>query len=120
MRATAEHLETYRQWRTSYRSEGRDLAGFWLTPDGDGPYPAVVFNHGSIGFGPASLPSLQVLVGLGYAVFAPVRRGHNDQPGADLRDRGRAGPVRAPARDPGVSGHRRRSHGRTRNLRYRG
>jgi len=81
MRATAEHLEPYRRWRTSYCSEGRELAGFWLTPDGDGPHPAVVFNHGSIGLGPASLVGLQVLLGLGYAVFAPIRRGHNEEPG---------------------------------------
>ncbi|GAA0915946.1 hypothetical protein GCM10009558_025370 [Virgisporangium aurantiacum] len=81
MRATAEHLEPYRRWRMTYRSDGRDLAGFWLAPDADGPHPALVFNHGSIGFGPASLPGLQVLVALGYAVFAPIRRGHNDEPG---------------------------------------
>lgn len=41
MRGTAEHLETDRRWRVSYRGGGRDLAGFWLTPDGDGPHPAV-------------------------------------------------------------------------------
>ena len=81
MPAMAEDLEPFRRWRTSYRSEGRELAGFWLTPNGDGPHPAVVFNHGSIGLGPASLPSLQVLLGLGYAVFAPIRRGHNEEPG---------------------------------------
>lgn len=81
MRGTAEHLQEYRRWRATYRSDGRDLVGFWLTPDGGGPHPAVVFNHGSIGLGPASLPALQVLVGLGYAVFAPIRRGHNGEPG---------------------------------------
>ena len=81
MRATAEQLEPYRRWRMTYRSDGRDLAGFWLAPDADGPHPALVFNHGSIGFGPASLPGLQMFLALGYAVFAPIRRGHNDEPG---------------------------------------
>lgn len=103
MRATAEHLEPFRRWRTSYRSEGRELAGFWLTPDGDGPHPAVVFNHGSIGFGPASLASLQVLLGLGYAVFAPIRRGHNEEPGPVLVGSG-AGAVGQPGNGPAARG----------------
>jgi carboxymethylenebutenolidase len=87
MATTAEDLAPYERWRTSYRSDDRELAGFWLTPPGDEPVPAVVFNHGSNGLLAASLPGVQALVALGYAVFLPVRRGHSGQPGPFWLDR---------------------------------
>lgn len=87
MPATAENLALYQQWRESYLSDGRELAGFWLLPDGTGPFPAAVFNHGSDGLLPMSMPGVQALVSMGYATFLPVRRGHNDQPGTFWLDR---------------------------------
>jgi len=81
MRSTADSLAPYQRWRTSYPSDGRDLTGFYLQPDGAGPHPAVVFNHGSIGLTDSAYAGIQALCSLGYAVFAPVRRGHNDEPG---------------------------------------
>ncbi len=87
MPATAENLAPYERWRTSYLSDGRELAGFWLVPDGAGPFPAAVFNHGSDGLLPASMPGILALHGMGYAVFIPVRRGHNAQPGTFWLDR---------------------------------
>ena len=80
-------LAPYEQWRTSYSSDGRELAGFWLVPEGAGPFPAVVFNHGSGGLLPASMPGVRALPELGYAVFLAVRRGHNGQPGTFWEDR---------------------------------
>jgi carboxymethylenebutenolidase len=79
--ASGQNLTPYARWRTSYLSDGRELAGFWLLPEGSGPFPAAVFNHGSDGLLPASMPGIQALLGMGYATFIPIRRGHNDQPG---------------------------------------
>ena len=87
MPATGQNLAPYDQWRTSYPSDGRELAGFWLPPEGSGPFPAAVFNHGSDGLLPASMPGIQALRGMGYAIFVPVRRGHNEQPGTFWLDR---------------------------------
>ncbi len=87
MEATAQNLAPYERWRTSYRSDGRELAGFWLTPEAGGPFPAVVFNHGSDGLRAASMPGILALRSMGYAVFLPVRRGHNNQPGTFWLDR---------------------------------
>jgi dienelactone hydrolase len=87
MPANAEKLQPYEQWRTSYPSDGRELAGFWLVPDGSGPFPVAVFNHGSDGLMPASMPGVLALRDLGYATFLAVRRGHNEQPGTFWLDR---------------------------------
>ncbi len=65
----------------TYPSDGRELAGYLLLPDGEGPFPALMFNHGSGGLVPEVISGLRELVGLGYAVFAPTRRGLNGNPG---------------------------------------
>lgn len=87
MPATGQNLAPYARWPTSYTSDGRELAGFWLQPEGRGPFPAAVFNHGSDGLLPASMPGIRALQGMGYAIFLPIRRGHNDQPGTFWLDR---------------------------------
>jgi dienelactone hydrolase len=87
MPASAENLIPYERWRTSYGSDDGELAAFWLPVDGDAAAPAVVFNHGSDGLLPMSMPGVQALHELGYATFVPVRRGHNDQPGTFWLDR---------------------------------
>lgn len=86
MPATAQNLAPYERWRTSYLSNGSELAGFWLAPEG-GPSAAAVFNHGSDGLLPASMPGIRALQDMGYAVFIPIRRGHNEQPGTFWLDR---------------------------------
>jgi len=87
MPATAQNLAPYERWRTSYLSDGRQLAGFWLVPEGGGPFPVAVFNHGSDGLLPMSMPGIRALQDMGYATFVPIRRGHNDQPGTYWLDR---------------------------------
>ncbi len=87
MPETMRNLVPYERWRTSYLSDGRELAGFWLLPEGRGPFPAAVFNHGSGGLFPANMPGVQALQSMGYAVFLPIRRGHNGQPGTFWLDR---------------------------------
>jgi len=84
---TTHNLAPYEPWRTSYLSDGRELAGFWVVPEGRGPHPAAVFNHGSAGLMPTNMPGIQALRSMGYATFIPVRRGHNEQPGTFWLDR---------------------------------
>lgn len=40
-----------------------------------------MFHHGSSGLLPAAKPAIESLVAMGYAVFSPIRRGHNRNPG---------------------------------------
>ena len=72
--------------QTSYVSAGRELAAFLALPETPGPHPGVVFHHGSAGLMPASEAGIRALVGAGYAVLAPIRRGHNGNPGPYWED----------------------------------
>jgi dienelactone hydrolase len=74
-------LHVFSDWRTEYVSDGRKLDGFFVAPDGDGPFPGIVFHHGSAGLMAEAKIGLLELVDMGYAVFAPIRRGHNGNPG---------------------------------------
>ena len=64
-------LWVFSDWRTEYVSDGRTLTGFFVAPDGDGPFPGVVFHHGSNGLMAEAKLGLLELVGMGYAVFVP-------------------------------------------------
>ena len=72
--------------QVTYPSDGHELAGYLLLPDGDGPFPALMFNHGSGGLVPEVISGLKELSRLGYAVFSPMRRGHNSNSGTFWRD----------------------------------
>jgi carboxymethylenebutenolidase len=85
--ASEQNLAPYASWRTSYSSDCGELASFWLLPEGSGPFPVAVFNHGSDGLLPASMPGIRALRDMGYATFIPIRRGHNGQPGTFWLDR---------------------------------
>jgi dienelactone hydrolase len=74
-------LTVFAPWSTTYDSDGRSLDGFFVAPAGAGPFPGVVFHHGSAGLLAAAKPAIESLVTMGYAVFAPIRRGHNRNPG---------------------------------------
>ena len=41
--------ESLAPWHVTYPSAGRNLAGYLFVPPGDGPFPALVINHGSPG-----------------------------------------------------------------------
>ncbi len=73
--------DCFAEWRTEYVSDGRTLAGFFVSREGDGPFPGIVFHHGSNGVMPAAKAGAEALVGMGYAVFLAVRRGHSGNPG---------------------------------------
>jgi dienelactone hydrolase len=76
-----EQLAAFADWSTSYRSGGLTLPAFFVAPPGDGPFPAVVFHHGSNGLLGAARAGAEALVEMGYAVLLAVRRGHNGAPG---------------------------------------
>jgi len=65
----------------SFPSGGRTLRGYLSVPDGTGPHPAVVWNHGSEQY-PGSFDELAgFYAGAGYVFFVPHRRGHGHSAG---------------------------------------
>ena len=74
----------YSKERVTFKSDGLTLVGFVFKPDGPGPFPGLVWNHGSEknpDAGPQFDAVAAIFVPAGYAVFAPVRRGHGDSEG---------------------------------------
>jgi dienelactone hydrolase len=69
------------------------LHGFLWKPEGEGPFPAIVYNHGSEKL-PGSFPSLgNFWTAHGFMFFVPHRHGHGRSPGqyiVDLEDEFRA------------------------------
>jgi dienelactone hydrolase len=69
-----------------FSSNGLMLRGWVYKPPGNGPFPAIVWNHGA-----EKTPSARPELGLfctqhGYAFFVPVRHGHNPSPGEYFGD----------------------------------
>ena len=71
-----------------YSSEGLRLEAYLFKPDGAGPFPLVVYNHGSRNADARSERPVQyiarLLVPLGYAVLVPERRGYGKSEGPTL------------------------------------
>jgi carboxymethylenebutenolidase len=75
--------------RVTYKSGTLTLVGFVYKPAGAGPFPAVIWNHGSEqnpGGGPQFDSVAAVFVPAGYVVFAPTRRGHGASEGTYIRN----------------------------------
>jgi dienelactone hydrolase len=74
----------------SFRSGEFTLQGFLYKPAGAGPFPAVIWNHGSEKK-PGAQPELAVFyTSKGFVFFLPHRHGHGRSPGeyiGDLNDR---------------------------------
>jgi len=76
----------------NYRTGKPELSGRLCKPDGPGPFPTVIFNHGGLGtiIGGAPDATCAALSKAGYVGFAPIRRltrslsGHLDDVGAAL------------------------------------
>lgn len=85
--ANTDDLKEYASYATTYESDGNELDGFLCLPDGTGPFPGVLFNHGSSGLMSSNKPGFEALARLGYASFAAVRRGYNENPGTCWCDR---------------------------------
>jgi carboxymethylenebutenolidase len=74
-------LNIFEPFAITYNSDGNTLRGYLLLPEGQGPFPAVIFQHGSAGFMPSNRPGIEALQRMGYAVFIALRRGHNGNSG---------------------------------------
>ena len=80
--------------RVAYKNGSLWLEGYVFKPAGRGPFPVVVWNHGSEirpGAGAQFDNIARVFVPRGFVVFAPTRRGHDESDGPYLNnDRARA------------------------------
>src|SRR5258708_1121654 len=86
--AESDGVKAFRKAALSvgFPSNGLTLRGWVYKPAGDGPFPAMVWNHGA-----EKNPSARPEFGLfctqhGYALFIPVRHGHNPSPGEYFGD----------------------------------
>jgi carboxymethylenebutenolidase len=70
----------------TFPSHGLTLHGWLYKPVGDGPFPVVIWNHGSEQ-NPIAHPELGLFyTRAGFAVFLPVREGHPPSPGKYIQD----------------------------------
>ena len=70
----------------SFPSNGLQLRGWIYKPEGDGPFPAIIWNHGSEK-NPVRHPELGMFYTQhGYVLFLPVRHGHDGSPGVYIQD----------------------------------
>src|SRR5436190_10685647 len=79
----SEEVKAFRKTaiNVSFPSNGLTLHGWLYKPAGDGPFPAVLWNHGSERM-PTAHPELgKFYTSHGYVVFLPVRHGHAPSPG---------------------------------------
>jgi len=86
----SSQLPDFNKQRVTYMSGGLKLVGFVYKPNGGGPFPTVIWNHGSEkdpAGGPQFDAVAQIFVPAGYAVFAPTRRGHGASEGEYIGDR---------------------------------
>jgi carboxymethylenebutenolidase len=69
----------------SYQSGGLRIQGYFYQPDGSGPFPTLIYNHGSrAGFERRPIPWVRLAalyVAAGYAVLVPERRGYGQSDG---------------------------------------
>jgi carboxymethylenebutenolidase len=73
----------------TFKSGDRALFGVLYKPQGPGPFPVLIWNHGSEkapGAGPQFDSVASIFVPAGYVVFAPVRRGHGYSNGRYIVD----------------------------------
>ena len=76
--------------KVTFKSGSNSLVGFLYQPEGAGPWPALIWNHGSEkdpGAGPQFATVAAAFVPAGYVVFAPERRGHGGSQGVYIVDR---------------------------------
>ena len=69
-----------------YTSHGLDLIGRLYKPQGDGPFPVYIWNHGSEQEPPPGAKLAQFWVPHGFVLFAPVRSGHVPNTGRYIGD----------------------------------
>jgi carboxymethylenebutenolidase len=87
--AASAQQRPFNKQRVTYANGALTLVGFIYKPDGPGPFPTVVWNHGSEpnpGGGPQFDSVAAIFVPAGYVVVAPTRRGHGDSQGTYIED----------------------------------
>jgi len=78
--------QTSRPELIGFKSGDLELKGFVWKPSGDGPFPALLWNHGSEKL-PGSVDSVApYFVNKGYVFFVPHRRGQGRSPGPYIMD----------------------------------
>lgn len=89
-----------------FLSEGLELTGYLYLPDGPGPHPCLITNHGSTieqGTDDRCRPgSAAVFLSWGIASLLPHRRGYGASPGTPWRE-AVAAPVGSPEYDRGLT-----------------
>jgi carboxymethylenebutenolidase len=75
--------------RVTFKNGTLTLVGYVYHPEGAGPFPTVIWNHGSeANPGARQFDAVAaIFVPAGYAVFAPVRRGQGGSEGEYIVDR---------------------------------
>lgn len=79
----------FNKQRVTYSNGALTLVGYIYKPDGPGPFPTLVWNHGSEpnpGAGPQFDSVAAIFVPAGYVVVAPTRRGHGDSEGTYIQN----------------------------------
>ncbi|HEV8719617.1 MAG TPA: prolyl oligopeptidase family serine peptidase [Candidatus Binatia bacterium] len=71
---------------TGFKSGDLDLKGFIWTPPGEGPFPALLWNHGSEKLSGSVDGVAPYFVNKGYVFFVPHRRGQGRSPGPYIMD----------------------------------
>ena len=73
-----------------YRSGNLNIQAYLYQPEGAGPFPVVIYNHGSRGGRESDSVPFQyigaMLTRAGYIVLVPERRGYGKSDGLNLRD----------------------------------
>jgi dienelactone hydrolase len=70
----------------SFPSGDLSLRGFLYKPEGEGPFPSIIWNHGSEKL-PGQQPDLaRFYTKQGFVFFLPHRHGHGRSPGAYIQD----------------------------------
>jgi dienelactone hydrolase len=70
----------------TFASHGLTLRGWLYRPPGEGPFPVIVWNHGSERNPLAHPEPGRFYTRHGFAVFLPVREGHPPSPGTYIQD----------------------------------
>jgi len=80
---TSEPINT----KVTFTSGDLTLVGYLFKPAGDGPFPALIWNHGSDHNPDKGVQgAASVFLAAGYVVFAPLRRGHGESQGEWISD----------------------------------
>jgi dienelactone hydrolase len=88
--AAGSPLTPITKQRVTFQNGELALTGMLFKPNGPGPFPAIVWNHGSEKNPDAGLQFdtvARIFVPAGYVVFAPMRRGQGSSGGAYIVDR---------------------------------